>query len=170
MNVKRLLLATAGLGAAAVIAVPVIAGAGEGFGGCHGMMGAHWGGPGGGPARMQMMCENVDARVAGALAFAETKLNLTDAQKPGWTRLADTIKGSTQPMKQACAGVDFNNPPKTLPERMDRMEKFVSAGASMMQTVRPAVTDFYNTLTPEQKQVADNLMQHHRGGMMHGRQ
>ncbi|HYD30064.1 MAG TPA: Spy/CpxP family protein refolding chaperone [Azospirillaceae bacterium] len=158
MNVKRILIATAALGTIAVAAIPVVAQSG-GPGGHHGMMGAHWGGP----ARMQMMCENVDARVAGALAFAETKLNLTDAQKPGWTKLADTVKGSTQPLKQACGSVDFNNPPQALPDRMARMEAFVTAGANMMQTVRPVVADFYNTLTPEQKQVADQLMQH-RGG------
>lgn len=166
MNTRRILLATAALGIAAAIAVPVVAGpfgcdgSGPGGGMHSGMMPMHGGGPGGGPARFQRLCQDVDARVAGGLAYAEARLGLTDTQKPGWTRLADTVKGATQPIKQACASIDFNNPPDTLPERLERMDKMVSAGATLFQTVRPAITDFYNTLTPEQKQTADRLMEH----------
>src|SRR5919112_4447318 len=93
---KRTVLATVALGALLTAAVPVFAQGGPG-------------GPGGegrGPRMermMERMCEDRDARIAGALAFAETRLKITDAQRPAWARLVTAVKNSNGAMDKICA-------------------------------------------------------------------
>jgi len=53
-----------------------------------GMMGAH-GDP---AAHFAEMCDTMEARQAGMLAFAEVRLGLTDAQRPAWTKFAAAVK------------------------------------------------------------------------------
>jgi protein CpxP len=181
---KRILLATAALGIVAALAGTVVAqqvgpgpgdGWGRGFhaagfdgddrgpsrhgmmGGRHGMMGG--GMMGGGMGDPGMMCENRDARLAGMLAFAETKLDITEQQRPAWTKFADTVKGSTKAMDTVCAQVASGEPPPaTLPERVKRMEQMTEARLSQLQAVSPALDELYQTLTPEQKKTANDFM------------
>jgi len=169
---KRILLATAALGIVAALAGTVVAqqvgpGPGDGWGrgfhaagfdgddrgpSRHGMMGGGMGDPG-------MMCENRDARLAGMLAFAETKLDITEQQRPAWTKFADTVKGSTKAMDTVCAQVASGEPPPaTLPERVKRMEQMTEARLSQLQAVSPALDELYQTLTPEQKKTANDFM------------
>ena len=95
---KRTVLATVALGALLTAAVPVFAQGGPGGPG----RSRRWaGGPG---PRMERMCEDHDARIAGALAFAETRLKITDAQRPAWNKFATAVKNSgSAPWRRVCA-------------------------------------------------------------------
>lgn len=127
---------------------------------------AGWGGPGMGhgmAGRLDRLCENRDARIAGLLAYTQTRLGITDAQQADWTRFADTVKQSGAAFDGVCAKAG-TPPPATLPERLARMEEVAEAGAEALGKVRPAAEEMYAKLTPEQRKLADEMMRrgHHR--------
>ena len=157
---KRTVLATVALGALLTAAVPVFAQGGPGGPG----------GPGGdGPGpRMERMCEDHDARVAGALAFAETRLKITDAQRPAWNKFATAVKNSGGAMEKICADPAKMKPPATLPEHAQRMEEMMTMRLDQIRQVRPALDEVYATFTADQKKTADEMverfMRHGPGG------
>jgi protein CpxP len=123
-------------------------------------------GPGMMADRPRMVCDNLDALLAAGLAFARTKLALADSQIPAWNKFSATAREAVEPIRQACAalpraGVQPTAPPP-LPERLDRAERFGSAGVEALRRLRPAVTELYAALTPEQKEIADRLAPPHR--------
>ncbi|WP_207477768.1 Spy/CpxP family protein refolding chaperone [Arenibaculum pallidiluteum] len=124
------------------------------------------GGPGRGPGGPMFgaarMCENREARTAGMLAYAEKRLNITESQRGAWDTFRQAAEASGAPVAQACSELAAAQPPRTLPERMARMERFHEATLQQMKTLRPAVETLYAQLTPEQRQTADQLMS--RGG------
>lgn len=124
---------------------------------------AGWGGPGMMAGRLDRFCEGRDARLAGLLAYAQTRLEVTEAQQADWTRFADTVKQSGTAFDAVCAKAG-DPPPATLPERLARMEELAAAGAQALGQVRPAAERMYAGLTPEQRKIADEMMSrgHHR--------
>jgi periplasmic protein CpxP/Spy len=114
----------------------------------------------------QMVCDNLDAFLAAGLAFARTKLALADSQVPAWNKFSATARDAIEPVRQACATLPRPEiqpaalPP--LPERLDRAERFGDAGLEALRRLRPAVTELYAALTPEQKEIADRLAPPHR--------
>lgn len=131
-------------------------------------------GPGAGPGRgdpgrnFARMCEDQDARLAGMLAFAEKKLNITDQQRAAWTKFADTAKASQKSMDDLCAKYKDQPVPAALPQRLERMEAMMSARLQQIQQVRPALNDLYAQLSPEQQKTADQFLNRaarHMGGM-----
>jgi protein CpxP len=113
----------------------------------------------------QRVCDNLDAFLAAGLAFARTKLALVDSQIPAWNKFSATARDAIEPVRQACAALPRPSvqpaalPP--LPERLDRAERFGSAGVEALRRLRPAVSEFYAVLTPEQKEIADRLAPPH---------
>lgn len=116
--------------------------------------------------QMARRCGDMDARMAAHLAYAETKLKLTDAQKAGFKRLSDTVKDSSAPMRKQCEE-RFDQPQaqtQTLPERLARMQKIADARAESLRKLVPVMSDFYASLSLEQQKVADSLMPGMGGG------
>jgi hypothetical protein len=114
----------------------------------------------------QFVCENIDAFLAAGLAFARTKLSLADSQLPAWNKFAAASREAIEPLRQACATLP---PPSVqpatlppLPERLDRAERFGTAGLEALHRLHPAVTELYGVLTPEQREIADRLAPPHR--------
>jgi periplasmic protein CpxP/Spy len=113
----------------------------------------------------QRVCDNLDAFLAAGLAFARTKLALADSQIPAWNKFSAGARDAVEPVRQACAALPRPSvqpaalPP--LPERLDRAERFGSARLEALHRLRPAVTEFYAVLTPEQKEIADRLAPPH---------
>jgi hypothetical protein len=126
-----------------------------------GMMGAH-GDP---AAHFAEMCDTMEARQAGMLAFAEVRLGLTDAQRPAWTKFAAAVKLSSAPMKQFCASTVGQPMPKTLPDHLHRMEAMETARLERLRQITPAVEELYGTLDAKQKEMADHMVEHM---MQHG--
>lgn len=120
-----------------------------------------------GPARM---CSDMDARMAGHLAYTEAKLNLTEAQKVEFKALTDAMKAAKEPLRKVCAEQTAQTA-TTMPARMAEMQKMMAAKSEAMAKVQPALAKFYNSLTPEQQKIADTSMMPgggHHGGMGHG--
>jgi hypothetical protein len=121
-------------------------------------------GPFGPAAHFAKMCDMMDARQAGMLAFAEVRLGITDAERPAWTKFATAVKAASAPIKQVCASVVGQPEPKTLPDHLHRMEQIEAAHLEQLRQITPAVEELYGSLTAKQKEQADQLV----GDMMRG--
>lgn len=159
---KRVLLTTAALAIGLGLSVPVLAqgGADKGDKG-PGAGRGDWAG-----RHFSRMCEDREAHLAGMLAFAEKKLAITDQQRPAWTKLADAARASQKPMQDICVRFKDQPAPATLPQRLERAETMMQAHLQQLQQIRPALTDLYAQLTPDQQKTADRLL--HRAGPMGG--
>ncbi|MDQ2102719.1 Spy/CpxP family protein refolding chaperone [Azospirillum isscasi] len=153
---KRAMMTTAALVLGLGLAVPVFAqqqpGPGAGPGGDHGR-------------HFSRMCEDQDARLAGMLAYAEKKLNITDQQRAAWTKFADTAKASQKHTQDLCTKYKDQPMPAAAPARLERMEAMMSARLAQLQEVRPALTDLYAQLTPDQQKQADRFLNRAGRGM-----
>jgi len=154
--VKRTLLAAA-LAATVAIAVPLLArSADDGD-----LRYAHRPGMRGWPMMRGMMMRRGDpqercvdrlARHAARLAYVETKLNLTAQQQPLWDKVQSAAQTEEQKERQLCASLKPGAEP-TMPDRMDRMQQFLSARLEGLQAAKPAVQALYQALTPEQQAI-----------------
>lgn len=132
-------------------------GPGEGFG--PGMMGQGGFGPGMmmGPGMMGGgMGRGMSARMCGpgAAGFAEWRIDRieraiqpTDAQRAKLAELRTASAEAAETIRGACP-TTF---PTTPTGMMDVMEKRMEAMLQAIKTVRPAMDDFYNSLSDEQK-------------------
>lgn len=145
---------------AAVIIALAVAGA-AGAARASGPMGGH-GGPG-----MGRMCSDMEARMAAKAAYAEVKLGLTEDQKAGFKALNAAMAAAGEPIKTACAEMAAQDPAATPPARMVQMRKMMEARLASLDTVIPAMSRFYDSLTPEQKKTADGMMMGRHGPMGH---
>lgn len=153
---KRTLLTSAVLVAGLGLALPVFAQGDKA-------------GPMGGPDRMfGHMCEDQDARLAGKLAYAEKKLNITEQQRAAWTKFADSARASLKPTQDLCAKMKDQPRPAALPQRLERAETMMQTHLQQLQTVRPALTELYAQLTPDQQKTADRLLNQGGGSRMGG--
>ncbi|WP_372397982.1 Spy/CpxP family protein refolding chaperone [Azospirillum sp. HJ39] len=160
---KRALLTSALLVAGLGVAVPVFAQGGP-AGGPAG--GPPPGGPGGPDRHFARMCEDQEARLAGKLAYAEKKLNITEQQRAAWTKFADASRSSLKPTQDLCVKFKDLPRPAALPQRLERAEQMMQAHLQQLQTVRPALTDLYAQLTPDQQKQADRMLNQGPGGHM----
>jgi hypothetical protein len=159
---KRALLTSALLVAGLGVAVPVFAQGGPQPGGPGPGMGP---GAGGHDRHFARMCEDQEARLAGKLAYAEKKLNITEQQRAAWTKFADAARSSLKPTQDLCVKFKDTPPPAALPQRLERVEQMMQAHLQQVQSVRPALTDLYAQLTPDQQKQADRMLNPGPGGM-----
>ncbi|OAN54124.1 hypothetical protein A6A04_12855 [Paramagnetospirillum marisnigri] len=127
------------------------------------MMGGHMGGG----DQFARMCSDMDARMAAKNAYMEIKLDLTDRQKGELKALTETIKAANEPVRKVCAELTAQPQAATPPARMAQMQKMMEAKTASMAKVVPAMTKFYETLTPDQKKLADTMMSGRHGPMHH---
>lgn len=106
----------------------------------------------------QQRCEERLARRAGIVAYTVAKLNLTQQQRPLWDKVEGALQSAGDKQRQLCATL---KPPQersseTVLDRMSRREQFLSAHLQALQQIEPAMQQFYQALTPEQKTVIDH--------------
>ena len=111
-------------------------------------------------------CEDHAAHTAAKLAYVEAKLSLTDAQKPLFAKWRSAVLDSANKHKTACLA---EAPPKpdakpTVLEREQKEESLLQARLQMLQSTRPTLQAFYDSLTDAQK---DSFNRMHEGHM-HG--
>ncbi len=137
------------------IAIGAIAGLGVILGGAalahghgmdHGMMGA------GGK-----LCDPA-ARVDEHLASLKDRLKLKSQQTDAWQSFETAVRAQAQGMAQARASK--GRTAETGTDAMEARIAFMEQRLAGMKTVLKARNDLYAVLTPEQKTVADKLMQH----------
>jgi flagellar capping protein FliD len=139
-----------------------------------GMMGwghAHWdrGGPGAqgdwaGMHRWAMMrrppqerCQVRLAHRAAMVAYTVTRLDLTTAQRPLWEKVNSAIQAGTEKQQQLCDALkDVKPEEQTMLDRVSRQEQVLSARLQTLQQAQPALQQFYQSLTAEQKDIFDH--------------
>ncbi len=175
---NRLLVAGAAFVAGIAIAAPMLAWSASdnpqqlapaepgmpGMGGMPGMMGGHH--HGWMMHRMMQLsprqrCEERLARRAGIIAYTVAKLNLTAEQKPLADKLQGLVQSAADRERQLCAALPAaDGGPGTILDRANRREQFLSARLQGLQQVKPALEQFYQALTPEQKAIIDHPVMH----------
>ena len=123
-------------------------------------------------------------RAEARLAYMKTALKITDAQAPQWNAFANVVRKHAQQtdqrmqerrarMEQAKGG-ERKQP--TAIERLERRQQFLTVALSRSSEMLAVQKPLYAALSPEQKQVADEVFAprggrggHHRGGGRSGR-
>jgi len=122
--------------------------------------------PGDMAAHVAQMCTNHVAEVAAKLAFAESKLELTDAQKPLFAKWRQAIMDSANKHKASCLAMA----PKveahpTILDQQSHEEMMLAARLETLKASHPALQALYDSLNPEQRKFLDQA--HHHAMMMH---
>lgn len=98
-------------------------------------------------------------RIEGRLAFTKTELKITEAQTPAWNAFAEAIrtaaKHHNERMKSVFSG---EQRAKTLPERVEAQEQFMSIRLEEIKLVKASLQGLYAVLSDEQKKEADEMV------------
>jgi hypothetical protein len=98
-------------------------------------------------------------RIEGRLAFIKTELRITDAQASAWNQLADTIRTAAKNHNERMkAAFSREEKAKTLPERLDVQEQFVSARLDEIKQIKGSLANLYAVLSDPQKKEADDIV------------
>ena len=139
------------------------------MGGPGGMMGPGEMGPGGwgawmmgpgGAHKMMMNPTMLPALIEGKLAFFKTLLEITDQQSGAWNAFADTVRAEAKDLAEAqqkrmqAAGPGERTLPQWVELHLQGMEERVAA----VKKIEPALDALYQSLTPAQRQKADQLV------------
>lgn len=141
----------------------------------HGMRPMMGGEMGGGPGWMHRMmmhrmremtpqqrCGERLARRAGMIAYTIAKLDLTPQQRPLWDKLQGILQAASARERQLCAQLKpaAERGQETILDRVDRREQFLSARLDALKQVRPALEQFYQALTADQKAIINHPFRH----------
>jgi LTXXQ motif family protein len=111
------------------------------------------------PARPEDIASNGNCNAAqpGATDWPsepiERNVKPTDAQRASLTALQDAAAKATDILKSSCPPADARTPPARLAAVATRLDSMLQA----IGTVRPALDNFYNSLTDEQKAAFDAI-------------
>jgi hypothetical protein len=89
---------------------------------------------------------------AARLAYIETKLDLTVAQRPLWDKVEDAAQAEQQKERQLCAALKAPAG-TTVIDRLDRMQQFLAARLDGLKAAQPALAALYQALTPAQRAI-----------------
>jgi hypothetical protein len=108
-------------------------------------------------------CTARDALVAGILAYAHVRLEITPNQEPAWSNFTQNFQQALKPLESLCQQAEANAaPPDTLSGLMERKEHAMEVGLQVLKSARAAVSNLETTLTPEQKKRLTEMVPPHR--------
>ena len=110
----------------------------------------------------QQRCEERLARRAGMIAYTIAKLNLTAEQRPLWDKLRDLTQAAGDRERQLCAALPSADArgQETILDRVNRREQFLTARLQGLHETRPALEQFYQALTADQKAIVNHPFMH----------
>ncbi|HZB91662.1 MAG TPA: Spy/CpxP family protein refolding chaperone [Stellaceae bacterium] len=108
--------------------------------------------------------------VDGRIAFLRAELKITPAQAPQFDKVAQAMRENAQDMKQRFEQMRANrDKPKNAVERLEMRQRFAQMHVQHSERFLAAFRPLYASLSPEQKQMADELLAgHHHHGRGHG--
>lgn len=122
----------------------------------------------GGPDRMGMMgmmgMMGIAQHVEGRIAFLKAELKISEAQTPQWNTFAEALRSNATRMSGMPAitmhggGMGQDGASMSAPDRLDHMEKMMSAMLETVKATKAAFAPLYAVLTDEQKKSADQLI------------
>jgi len=119
--------------------------------------------------RQAQLCKDIYARKAGELAFLEAKLSLTPAQEPLFDQWKQASLAIAKQHSDECAGHERHKPGgrPTVVDRLNLEETMLKKRLSDLDTEKPSLAAFYDSLTAEQKQEFGRAAMHRGGERMH---
>jgi len=120
-----------------------------------------------GPGMMSMMSMMASMgqmmapeHIEGRLAFLETELGITEAQRPLWDTFADALRANARGMAAAMADMQGMMPAQSaaLPQRIELQERMLAARLDGLRQVNAALQPLYAALDDAQKRTADALV------------
>ena len=112
----------------------------------------------GGPSHMGMM--GMADHIEGRIAFLREELKITEAQMPQWNTFADALRANARQMKEMSATMmgggmmGQGHASVSALDRLDHMEKMMSAMVEAVKGTKAALAPLYAVLTDEQKKVS----------------
>jgi hypothetical protein len=112
----------------------------------------------------QEMCADRYAHDVGRMAYLESRLALSDAQRPVFGTWKSAVLAAANSQKDNCAAhaADAGHPP-TILDREARQELVLKARLAALDAELPSLKSLYQVLTPEQKAVFDRPRHGHEG-------
>jgi Spy/CpxP family protein refolding chaperone len=105
--------------------------------------------------------------VDGRIAFLKAELKITAAQESQWQQFAAVMRQNAQSLDQVIAGArEHRGAPINAVDRMEMRAQFSKVRAENEARLLSAFRPLYTSLSPEQQQVANQLMAH--AGWHHG--
>jgi hypothetical protein len=124
-------------------------------------------------ARHGQFCKDMYARKVGEMAFLEAKLSLTANQNPLFDQWKQASLQIAKQREGECTShmAQAHTPGQrpSVVDRLNREETMLKRRLADIDAVKPSLTAFYDSLTPEQKQEFGHgrMGHHHMGGRMH---
>ena len=101
---------------------------------------------------------DLEARVAGRLAYAKTLLGITDDQSAAWKAYEDVSRANVQKIEVAhLAELDAERAGSAM-DRMHAQTNMMQARLDARKALQPVTEALYNALTPEQRDRADAVL------------
>jgi hypothetical protein len=116
------------------------------------------------PMKMMMMRIMSPKHIEGRLAFLETELAITDAQRPMWDAFADALRANardTEAMMKELRGAMMPSqaaPSTGLLQQIDLRERMLAARLEALRRVKAALLPLYAVLDEKQKRTATELV------------
>ncbi len=101
----------------------------------------------------------------GRLAYLKSELAITETQTDAWNEYAKVVKAQATTMQEMHAGMMKSVQNGTTVQRMEARIKGMQAMTEALIALKPATAKLYDVLTPEQKEMADELIGVGCGGM-----
>jgi len=101
--------------------------------------------------------------VAGRIAFLKAELKITPQQEPQWNKVAEAMRANAKAIDAARA--DFRGQSKDAVQTLEARGRFAQTVAQNDGRLLAAFRPLYQTLSPDQKKMADELLTarfHHR--------
>ena len=114
------------------------------------------------------MCSDRYARAVGGLAYLETRLALTDAQKPLFERWKHVRLSSVKARSDECATKTPHEMDASIIDRLKMHEKRMKARLADLQAQMPALEALVASLSDEQKEDLERTHEMFGGHGMHG--
>ena len=111
-----------------------------------------------GMAKMQPPAAPLD-RVEGRIAFIRAELGVTDAQAPAFDQFAQALRTARGHLTEAGQALSAShNGQSGSPSRLEAYERHLSMRLDSLRGARESYQRLYATLSPAQKQTADELV------------
>jgi len=115
---------------------------------------------------MGKLCSDArGAHIEAGITFAETFMTFTTEQRAAWDGLTAAVRAGSEKIGETCEQTEDLRDERSLPARLALAATASKTAAEILGDVRPAFDGWYATLSDEQRQALEGLME--RGGHRH---
>ncbi|HEY0525206.1 MAG TPA: Spy/CpxP family protein refolding chaperone [Stellaceae bacterium] len=104
----------------------------------------------------------------GRIAFLRTELKITDAQAPQWNAVAEIMRRNAAERRDTMRRLhESRDKPQSAVERLQQGQQLAQMRADETKQFVAAFAPLYDSMSPDQKQAADQMFAHGPGGGHH---